>query len=166
MSGKISRILAMTAVILLLGFSAVPKAEANMMHHCRHDMMKHMMMHGGPIPFYLLNQDRLGLSNDQVQKLIHLKMEFRKTAILEKARIKVLHMDIMADMMHQKIDTREVQKDMDSILAHKEKIMHSYVDLVSKAHMILSTEQYGKVKKLWREMIMMHHGMREEHHRS
>lgn len=159
LSNRMSKMLLMAAAIVLLGVSGVPNAQANMMHHCHKAMMKHMMMHGGPIPFYLMNQDRLGLSRDQVQKLIHLKMEFRKTAIMEKAHIKVLHEDVMADMMHRTIDTSDVKKDMDSILAHKKTIMHRYVDMVSQAHKVLTPKQFEKVRKLWREMIMMHHGM-------
>ncbi|MEC4683742.1 MAG: hypothetical protein VST70_08735 [Nitrospirota bacterium] len=164
-AGTMSKGLLMAAAIFLIGFSAVPKAEANMMHGCHHNMMKHMMMHGGPIPFYLMNQDRLGLSANQVKTLIRLKMSFRKTAIMEKAHIRILHEEIMAEMMHRKIDTADVQKDMDAILSHKKTIMHSYLDMLSKAHRTLTPDQFTKVKGLWREMMLMHHGMEEGHHR-
>jgi len=161
LSNRVFKMLLMAVAIVLLGFSGIPNAQANMMHHCHKAMMKHMMMHGGPIPFYLMNQDRLGLSRDQVQKLIHLKMAFRKTAIMEKAHIKVLHEDVMADMMRRNIDASDVKKDMDSILDHKKIIMYSYLDMLSKAHKVLTPKQFEKVRKLWREMIMSHHGMME-----
>ncbi|AFS52345.1 hypothetical protein BOX30_06520 [Leptospirillum ferriphilum] len=161
-----SKVVAVLAVLVMavgmIGFSGVTRAEAHMDHH---RMMMRMMMHGGPIPFYLMNQDRLGLSRDQVSRLMKLKESFRKTVIMEKADIKVLHLDIMNDMMHRKIETSEVKKDMDKILEHKKVIMHSYADMVSKAHLILSPKQYEEVKKLWREMMMMHHGMMGGGHR-
>ncbi len=155
-------ILLLSATIILSGLTGIPEAGANMGHH---GMMKRMMMEGGPVAFYLMNQDHLGLTRDQVRKLSDLKATFQETAIMEKAHIKVLHLDVMRDMMHRKIDTSEVRKDMNKILAHKKKIMDSYLDMVSRAHMILTPEQFEKVKKLWREMMMMHHGMMEAHHR-
>ena len=159
---KAVRVLILVAGIALAGLAgALPEASADMDHHA---MMMRMMMHGGPVTFYLMNQDRLGLSRDQVRKLSDLKSTFRKTAILEKAQIKVLHLDVMRDMLHRKIDTGEVRKDMDRILAHKKKIMDSYLDMISRAHMVLTPKQFGEVKKLWREMMMMHHGMMESHH--
>ncbi len=156
-----SKFVVMAMAIFLLGFSGVSKAEAGMMHHCHGHM--HMIMHGAPIPFYLMNQDRLGLTQDQVHKLIHLKMVFRKTAIMEKARIKVIHEDVRVEMMKKDIDASDVKKDINRIVEHKKKIMDSYVEMVSSAHKVLTPEQFDKVKKLWREMMMMHHGMMEHH---
>ena len=121
----------------------------------------HMMHHGhmGPIGFYLMNQDRLGLSSDQTKKLMALKMAFMKTKIMEKARIHVLHMETMSLMMRHNIDVNQVQKNMDSVLSHKKKIMRAFVTMVAGAHKVLTDEQFAKAKKLWREMMMMHHGM-------
>ena len=155
------KILMATAWLLsvcLLSFTGTSRASAHMEHHGM------MMMHGGPIPFYLMNQDRLGLTKEQVTKLVKLKENFMKTTIMEHARIRVLHMDIMEDMMHRKIDTGDVKKDMDKILAHKKMIMHGYLDMISRAHLVLTARQYEKVKSLWREMMMMHHGMMMGHH--
>ncbi|MHB1606842.1 MAG: hypothetical protein ACYCTV_10725 [Leptospirales bacterium] len=156
-----ARTLLLLAGIVLVGLTGVSNARADMNHHA---MMMKMMMHGGPVTFYLMNQDRLGLSKDQVKKLSDLKDAFRKTVIMEKAKIKVLHLDVMKDMMHRKIDTGEVRKDMDQILIHKKKIMDSYLNMIAKAHLVLSPKQFEKVRKLWREMMMMHHGMMEPHH--
>lgn len=158
---KSAQMLILLAGIVLVGLTGVPNARADMEHHA---MMMKMMMHGGPVTFYLMNQDRIGLSKDQVKKLSDLKGAFRKTAIMEKAQIKVLHLDIMKDMMHRKIDTGEVRKDMDQVLVHKKKIMDSYLNMIAKAHLVLSPKQFEKVKKLWREMMMMHHGMMDHHH--
>ncbi|MCL4461635.1 MAG: hypothetical protein M1297_08010 [Nitrospirae bacterium] len=137
----------------LVGFAGVSPASAHMHHH------GDMMMQGGPIPFYLMNQDRIGLSKTQVTKLLKLKETFLKTAIMERARIRILHMDIMENMMHHKIDTSAVRKDMDQILAHKRTLMHGYLDMIARAHAVLTAQQFEKVKSLWREMMMMHHEM-------
>ena len=154
------------SVFCLLGFVGVSPASAHMHHH------GDMMMQGGPIPFYLMNPDRIGLSKDQVAKLLKLKEIFLKTAIMEKARIRILHLDIMEHMMHHKIDTSAVQKDMDQILSHKRTLMHGYLAMISRAHAILTAQQFEKVKSLWREMMMMqhemmmgpHHGPLDHHH--
>jgi hypothetical protein len=141
------------SVFCLVGFVEVSPASAHMHPHGG------MMMQGGPIPFYLMNQDRIGLSKEQVSTLLKLKEHFLKTAIMEKARIRVLHLDIMEHMMHHRIDTATVRKDMDQILSHKKTLMHGYLDMVSRAHAVLTTQQFDKVKRLWREMMMMHHEM-------
>ncbi len=159
--GKMSKVVVMAMAIFLFGFSGTPKAEAGMMHHCHGHM--HMIMHGAPIPFYLMNQDKLGLSKDQVRKLIHLRMGFRKVAIMEKARIKVIHEDVKSEMMKKNIDTSDVKKDINRIVDHKKKVMDSYVEMVANAHKVLTPEQFEKVRKLWREMMMMHHGMMMHH---
>ncbi len=144
------------ALVLFVGLLAPGTARANMGHHG-------MMHHGGPVAFYLMNQDRLGLTSDQVKKLSTLKMTFLKTAIMEKARIRVLHIQTMALMMHHHIDVEKAGSNMDAILAHKKKIMHAYLTMMAGAHKVLTAEQFTKAKKLWREMMMMHHGMMTHH---
>ncbi|AIA30297.1 hypothetical protein Y981_04455 [Leptospirillum ferriphilum YSK] len=150
---KMAHFLFGLSALCLLGFVDVAPASAHMHPHGE------MMMQGGPIPFYLMNQDRIGLSKDQVAKLLKLKESFLRTAIMEKARIRVLHLDVMEHMMHHRIDTATVRKDMDQILSHKRTLMHGYLDMISRAHAVLTAQQFDKVKRLWREMMMMHHEM-------
>jgi hypothetical protein len=140
------------AFAIFSGLGTPGTARADMHHHA-------MMMHGGPIAFYLINQDRLGLTSDQVQKLQNLKMNFMKTMILEKAQIKVIHIETMALMMKYHVDVDRVNHSMDALLKHKRTIMHSYTSMIAKAHSILTDEQFTSAKKLWRETMMMHHGM-------
>lgn len=144
------------ALVFSLGLLAPGTARADM--HCHG-----MMHHGGPIAFYLMNQDRLGLTPDQVKKLSTLKMDFMKTMIMEKARIHVLHMETMALMMHHRIDVSKAKSNMDAILNHKRAIMHAYLTMISGAHRVLTADQFATAKKLWRQMMMMHHGMMMPH---
>ncbi len=144
--------------LLVLGAVHVMPAQAHSFHHCHHGkaMMKKMMMHGAPIPFYLLNQDRLGLSKNQVKQLVALKIEFRKKAIAEKAQIKILHLDIKEHMMQRNVDTGTVEKDLDKILAHKKVIAGSYIHMVAGAHKVLTSDQFEQSKKLMRAMFRHH----------
>ena len=144
------------ALLLSFGLLSPGTARANMYHHG-------MVHHGGPIAFYLMNQDRLGLTPDQVKKLSSLKMDFMKTMIMEKARIHVLHMETMALMMHHRIDVNKASSNMDAILKHKRTIMHAYLTMISGAHRVLTADQFATAKKLWRQMMMMHHGMTMPH---
>jgi hypothetical protein len=145
------RLVAFLAIILFVAAQVtLPRTASAGMHHHGHM---------GPIGFYLMNQDRLGLSSDQTKKLMALKMEFMKTRVMEKARMHVLHMETMALMMRHNIDVGQVQKNMDKVLVHKKKIMRAFVTMVAGAHKVLTKEQFSQVKKLWREMMMMHHGM-------
>jgi hypothetical protein len=140
---------------LLISFSPIP-AMAHGMHH---RMMKRMIMHGGPIPFYLMNQDRLKLSPDQVKSLINLKTSFEKKAIMERASIHVLKIDIMSLMRERKIDTAKADRDLDRIAEKKKSLMKAFVDVVAQAHTILTPKQFAESKKLWRQMILVHHEM-------
>ncbi len=148
-------------VVLGLGTASLSSASAHGLHH---RMMKHMIMHGGPIPFYLLNQDRLKLSRDQVRSLLDLKESFRKKAVMEKAEIHVLRIDIMARMHHRKIDTAKIDTDLDKIFDHKRALMKDFVETVARARAVLTPVQYERAGKLWRAMILAHHGM-DHHHR-
>jgi len=153
MKKQILASLLVVALAIFSGLATPGNARAGMHHHG-------MMMHGGPIGFYLMNQDRLGLTQDQVQKLSKLKMDFMKTMILEKAQIKVLHMETMALMMKHHVDTEKVLGNMDKAMKHKRTIMHACVTMIAKAHAVLTADQFNSAKKLWREMMMMHHGMK------
>jgi hypothetical protein len=148
-------IIASLFVLALATFSALATpvdARAGMHHHG-------MMMHGGPIGFYLMHQDQLGLTPDQVRKLSKLKLDFMKTMIRERAQIKLLHLDTMALMMRHHINVQKVDRNMDLVLSHKKTIMHACTAMIANAHAVLTDDQFLTAKKLWREMMLMHHGM-------
>ncbi len=132
-------------VILGLGVATLSPASAHGLHH---RMMKHMIMHGGPIPFYLLNQDRLKLSREQVRTLLGLKQSFRMSAVMEKARIHVLRIDIMARIHHRTIDTARIDSDLDKITTHKRSLMKAFVATVARANDVLTPAQYEEAGKL------------------
>lgn len=119
--------------------------------------------HGGPIGFYLMNQDQLGLSKKQVDRLVALKVSFMKTKIMEKAQIKVLHVEIMQLMMQRNVDVKAVQEKVSKVLAHKRRIMNAKVQAIADAHRVLTAQQYEMVKAMWREMMRMHHGLMPHH---
>ncbi len=116
-------------------------------------------MHGGPVGFYLMNQDRLGLSADQVAKLQAINMKFQKVRIMERARIHVIRMEGMQLLMQKDVNTSALKKDLDRVLKHKRALMMARIEMVAKAHQVLTAAQFEKVKKLWRQMMMMHHEM-------
>lgn len=115
-------------------------------------------MHGGPIEFYLMHQDQIGLTADQVTKLRKINLTFQKVRVMEKARIHVIHMEGMQLLMQKDVNTNALKKDINRVLQHKKAIMVARVEMLSDAHKILTDEQFSKVKMLWRQM-MMHHGM-------
>lgn len=145
------------ALVLFSGLVFPENARADMSHHG-------MMMHGGPVDFYLMNQDKLSLTPSQVEKLTHLKMDFMKAMIMEKAQIRVLHMETMMLMMKHHVDTGKAEANMDAIMKHKRTIMRSFVSMVAKAHSVLTDDQFMTARKLWRQMMMMHHEMMMHHH--
>ena len=115
-------------------------------------------MHGGPIEFYLMHQNQIGLTADQVAKLQKINLTFQKVRVMEKARIHVIHMEGMQLLMQKDVNTSALEKDIERVLRHKKAIMVARVEMLADAHKILTNEQFSKVKTLWRQM-MMHDGM-------
>ena len=155
----------MAAALLVAGllFSTTQVASANEFKHghaC--ERFHHMMLHGGPVGFYLLNQDALGLTKSQVGKLSDLKLSFAKTFIREKSEIRILHLENMKLLMHRRVDTAQVHKNVNAILGHKKKIKLAFVDMISNANRVLTPEQFQKSKKLFRAMILRMHAGRAQ----
>lgn len=119
-------------------------------------------MQGGPIGFYLMNQEQIGLSPSQVSKLQEISMKFQKLKETETARIKMIQMEGMQLLMQKDININALKKDIDRVLQHKKNIMTARVEMLEEAHKVLTDEQFSKVKKIWRQMMMhngLHHAM-------
>ncbi|MDA8059972.1 MAG: hypothetical protein M0Z37_06450 [Nitrospiraceae bacterium] len=113
---------------------------------------------GGPVGFYLMNKEQLGLSPAQISSLQKLNMKFQKLKTTEDARIKLIHREGMQLLMQKEINTAELKKDIARVLKHKKNIMTARIEMLAEAHKILTDDQFSKVKKLLQQM-MMHQGM-------
>jgi Spy/CpxP family protein refolding chaperone len=111
-------------------------------------------MQDGPIGFYLMNQEKLGLTADQISKLQAISMKFQKLKEVEKKRIHLIHMEGMQLLMQKDVNVTALKKDIDRVLQHKKNIMTARIEMLSDAHKILTDQQFAKVKKLLQQMMM------------
>ena len=111
-------------------------------------------MQDGPIGFYLMNQENLGLTADQVSKLQAISMKLQKLKEVEKNRIHLIHMEGMQLLMQKDVNVSVLKKDIDRVLQHKKNIMTARIEMLSDAHKVLTDQQFAKVKKLLQQMMM------------
>ena len=111
-------------------------------------------MQDGPIGFYLMNREQLGLTADQISKLQAINMKFQKLKEVEKNRIHLIHEEGMNLLMQKNVDVNALKKDIDKVLQHKKNIMTARIEMLSDAHKILTDQQFSKVKILVQQMMM------------
>jgi len=100
--------------------------------------------------FILKNQEELGLSEEQVERIKGLKIEVKKELIKRRAEIEILAVDIKAKMHEGEIDIKAVNKLIDKKYELKKEkakyLIKTYVELKS----ILTEEQKQSLKAIWR----------------
>lgn len=99
--------------------------------------------------FLLGNAEEIGLSEDQVKKIMAIKMEAKKQMILGEAQMKVAFIDMTAKLHEEKLDMEGLNKMVDDfsagMAAATKKTLQSYADLKG----LLTEEQMKKAKAIW-----------------
>ena len=152
-----------TAFVLIFVFCALINSPAqaqaddkgmarfNMMR--KHEKMWHKMgfedMLFMKARFIMANADEIGLSDEQIEKIKTLKMSAKKNLIKKDADIKILALDIKAELSKEEINLSTVNGLIDKKYAAKTQkakdLAASYVSLKK----VLSKEQCTKLKELW-----------------
>ena len=99
----------------------------------------------------LKNQDELGLSDKQVEKIKGLKIETKKDLIRKNAEIDVIALDIKAAMWDEQIDTGAIDKLIDKKYDLKKEKAKSLVGAYAAVKGILTSGQKDKLKDLWKK---------------
>lgn len=130
-----------------------------------HDGMGH---HGGLSP--LAMKEQLGLSDEQVNRLRPIEMDYRKTMIQNGADLRVAMVDMGTLMDGKQPDMAAISAKVDEISLLQKKMMMYRVEVLLKVKEVLSPAQYEQFRSRLREQMegMAHHGgeMREgmKHH--
>lgn len=100
--------------------------------------------------YILENQEALGLSEDQIEKIESLKLETKKGLILQEAEIEVLAIDIKSKLHEDTIDVKGIDalidKKYDLKKANTKALIKSFADLKN----LLTPEQKKTLKALWK----------------
>lgn len=151
-NNALSRFNLLSALVLSAGLLFPAESPAGDMNNSAmmmdHQAMKAKMKTSGPIDFYLKNRDRLGLSDDQVQKLSAIKMGFEKTRSREMARLHDLRMGRMALLKHYRVDMAMTRSNTAAILMHRKTLMLAAAHMAARSHQVLSAGQYQMAETL------------------
>lgn len=98
--------------------------------------------------FLIKNQKTLGLSGAQVRKIESLENRALKDSITKRAQIKMIAVDIRAEMRKDDINTRKVNKLIDQKYAVKKAKTKSLINTYAALKGLLTAEQKEKMKEL------------------
>jgi Spy/CpxP family protein refolding chaperone len=103
------------------------------------------------------HQEELGVSDEQLQKIIDLKMALKKDKIKMEAEIETLKIDIHALLSKDKIDVNAVNALVDQKYETKKSISKQTVNAYAQLKDVLTVEQKEKLKDLYQKK-MSHKG--------
>ncbi len=110
------------------------------------------MMHGWfmkkGLHFYFSNREALGLTDDQLEKLHDIKVNFKKSFIMDKAKLEVAKIELEEQLDGDQVDMKAVKKKAKEISGLKETLLLAKVRTRVDAKKILNEEQRKKAKKL------------------
>ena len=99
--------------------------------------------------FLLKNQEELGLTDEQVEKIKDLKHKSKKELIKKEAEIDVLAVDIKAELYKDTVDRDALDALIDSKYELKKSKAKYLVETYAGLKGILTEEQKEKLKTLW-----------------
>ncbi|NQT90729.1 MAG: Spy/CpxP family protein refolding chaperone [Candidatus Omnitrophica bacterium] len=99
----------------------------------------------------LKNKEELGLSDKQVAQIKDLKHQAKRDAIMQKAEIDVLGLDIKAKLHEDPIDTDAVNKLVDKKYDLKKAKTKAMIADCAKLQSILTDKQKADLKALWKK---------------
>ncbi len=123
-----------------------------------HDDHEGMGRHGGLST--LAMKELLGLSDEQVNQLHPLELEYRKTMIQNGADLRVAMVDLGMFTDAKKTDMAAIAAKVDEISLLQKKMMMYRVEVLLKVKEVLSPEQYEQFRSRLRAQMegMSHHG--------
>jgi hypothetical protein len=103
--------------------------------------------------FILMNQQEIGLSEDQVKTIKSLKLETKKSLLRQDVEIEVLALDIKAKLWEHPLDQEGINKLIDQKYELKKAKAKSLVDAYAKLRAVLTEEQMKKGKEIWMQKM-------------
>ncbi len=98
----------------------------------------------------LSNQDELGLTAEQLQKVKDLKINLKKELIQTNADIEIISLDINSEMMNDTINLETVNSLVDKKYDLKKSKTKSIIAACADLKNILTSQQKDKLKEIWK----------------
>jgi Spy/CpxP family protein refolding chaperone len=147
---KVRLFMLLGLVPLAAGLLSAPVSSAEDGHHSRHkrDFV------GYALGSLLHQKQDVNLSDEQVQKLKSLKLDYARTRIRGKAEIKLAEVDVRALMFDEKADLGAIESAMRKAESARTALRLEGVKTMRAAADVLSPEQREK----WRAHMRARHG--------
>ncbi|MDD4202323.1 MAG: hypothetical protein PHQ52_02540 [Candidatus Omnitrophica bacterium] len=102
----------------------------------------------------LMNEEELGLTKEQSDKIKDIKLATQKKLIMDDARIDVIAIDIEDNLWKKEIDLANIQKLVDEKYDIKKDKTMTTITAYSEFKEVFSDEQYEQLKEKCKEMKM------------
>ncbi|MDP8217303.1 MAG: hypothetical protein P9M03_01110 [Candidatus Theseobacter exili] len=106
----------------------------------------------GKAHLMLINQEELGLSEEQIKQIKDIKINLKKDMIQQGAQIEILAVDIMAALWADKVDKEAVDKLIDNKYDLKKARAKELVTAYVKLNEVLNEDQAKEMKSLCMKM--------------
>tara|TARA_B100000029_G_scaffold66430_4_gene59280 strand:- start:7573 stop:8043 length:471 start_codon:yes stop_codon:yes gene_type:complete len=100
----------------------------------------------------LRHSTRVGLNKSQISKLRSLRTNFRKSKIMNRARIRIMKIDLSSLIRTEPMNMKEIQKLVQRITSQKEIMWISLIKTIAKTKNILTSKQLEEIKKIRKRM--------------
>jgi len=99
--------------------------------------------------FFLKNQEELGLSDEQIEKIKNLKIKIKKDIIGKDAELEIVSLDLQSGLWKEKIDTIVLNELIDKKYDLKKGKAKFLVEAYAALKDILTEEQKENMKSVW-----------------
>jgi len=140
-----TKLIRLGAVLMLGIFMVVVPVMANQGAH--HGELAGKFFHKAH--FFYMNQEALGLSEEQAEAIKTLKMSVKKELIRKGAEIDLLKVDIKSLLWSPKIDTKAINELIDVKYELKKEQAKFLVAKIAEIKAILTDEQMAEAKAIW-----------------
>ena len=142
-----TKILIVLILVVCMFFSGTAFAMGG---HGKCDLEKKFYMKAKLI---MMNQEKLGITDDQIKEIKKLKMDTKKDIIKTDAEIEIVKIDIMAHLWEDKIDINAV----DPLIDKKYELKKEKAKMIFSAYAYLKNsltgEQQAKLKELCKKSL-------------
>ncbi|MDP3980978.1 MAG: hypothetical protein Q8Q33_06185 [Chlamydiota bacterium] len=99
--------------------------------------------------FILENKEALELTDEQIEQVYALKVEVKKSYIMQKAGMEVMMIDIMSKMRGKTVDVEGINALIDEGSAKMAAGIKSTIASYAELKGLLTEKQMGKLKEIW-----------------
>lgn len=97
---------------------------------------------------YLMNSDKLELTDKQIKKLRNVRGECKTQCVLDKAKLRVAKVELGEELKHDVVDMSVVEKKVSEVSDLMRRLLLRSIQVNVEAAMILTEEQKEKAKAL------------------